>query len=451
MKTLRLTGFGIRGFVGDALSPEVVIDFAAAFGTFVGGGRVLVGRDTRASSRMFHSAVISGLTSTGCDTLDFGVCPTPILQFSVDRYGAVGAISISAGHTRMGWNALTLIGADGAVIDPLGGETVLDVYHARDFAYRPWNEVGGEEQATDFAAPYFDALEARIDADAIRRAGLTVLIDPVNGAGCGYIGAFAARLGLKLVPLNAEESGYLAHDPEPRPRNARPLASIIRTVRGDIGFVLSSDMGRLSIVSEDGETASEEYTFALIAEHVLGKRSGVLVTNCCTTRTVDDIAKLHGCPVVKTPVGQAYVVAALQDEAGVIGGEGNGSVVLPEFSRAFDGFLMMALILEAMAETGCKASGMLAAQRRYHIVKRQVSGEARRGYHALEALLEDRDWMGDGRVNLTDGIRVDWDTGWIHMRASRTEPLVRIISESRSQQEAENRAVDLARRVEELL
>jgi len=451
MKTLRLASFGIRGFVGESLTPEVVLDLASAFGTFVQGGRVLVGRDTRTSSPMLSYAVIAGLVSTGCEVLDFGVCPTPLLQFSVERYGAAGAVSISAGHTRVGWNALSLIGSSGAFIEPLGGETVLDIFHARDFLRQPWNRQGSVRVVTDFTQPYFDALEYRLDTPAIRTRKFTVVFDPVNGAGCRFLQPLAERLGLNLIAINAEESGYTAHDPEPRPRNAKQVAAIIRPVRGDIGFVASSDMGRLAIVTEEGETASEEYTFALIANHVLAKRTGVLVTNCCTTRTVDDIAQAHGARVVKTPVGQAYVMAALADEDGLIGGEGNGSVALPAFSRAFDGFLMAGLILEAMAQTGKKASELLLRLPRYHIVKRQVYGPPRRCYRALESLQTRRDWMEDGRMDMTDGIRLDWEDGWLHLRASQTEPMIRIISESRCRQRAEDRASTVARLLEQEL
>lgn len=448
MKTLRLASFGIRGSVGESLAPPTVIDFAAAFGTFTDGGRILVSRDTRGSSAMLHSAVISGLLSTGCEVVDFGICPTPILQYSTSRFKAAGAVSVSGGHTRLGVNAITLIGANGSFMDPLGGETILDIFHARDFDIRPWDGGGKLREAGDFFTPYLDALETHLDAEAIRKAGMTVVIDPVNGAGCKYIAPFAQRFGLRLVPINADESAYTAHDPEPRPRNAKQVSSLILHVCGSIGFVSSSDMGRLSIVSEDGETTSEEYTFALIANHVLRRKTGVVVTNHCTTRTVDDIAAAHGARVVKTGVGQAYILAAMADEDAVVGGEGNGSSALPEFSRAFDAFLMMGLILEAMAQRGKTASELLAELPRYHIVKRQVYGDARRCYRALESVCEREELTDGGRLVHADGTRIDWDDGWLHLRASHTEPMIRIISEAASPETAEARATRAIRLLE---
>lgn len=451
MRTLRLASFGIQGVVGEALTPEIVIDFAAAFGTFLERGPVLVGRDTRHSSPMLHAAVLSGLMSTGCDVIDFGICPTPILQFSAGPFQASGAVSISGSHSPMGYNALQLLSGRGSYIEPVVGETVLDIYHARDFSKAAWNRLGHVRAADDFARPYFQRLGELLNTDAIARAGFTVVVDPVNGAGCRFLEPFAKLLGIRLLPVNDLESGHLAHDPEPRPRNARQVAALMKHIPAHIGLVSSSDMGRLSIVSETGETASEEYTFPIIANHVLARRTGVVVTNCCTTRTVDDVAARHGAVVRKTRVGQAYVVSALADENGVLGGEGNGSVALPEFSRGFDAFLMMGLVLEAMATQGCKASDLIHDLPRYHIVKRHVAGEAQRSYQALERMAAYSEWREGGVFSAVDGLRADWSDGWLHLRASQTAPIVRIISESQTQDLAESRAVNAARLLERLL
>lgn len=450
--TLRIASFGVRGYVGISLTPKIAMDFAGAFAAHLGGGRVLLGRDTRGSSPMLHAAVTSSLVAAGCEVVDFGICPTPLLQFSARPYAAAGAISISGGHNAMGWNALTFIGADGAFLDPVGGEAVLDHYHAGDSRLVDWSHMGTVRTDRAFAAPYFDALERRLDAASIRAANLTVLIDPVGGAGCLFLDEFARRLGVRLLPINAQPSAYLAREAEPRPRSAMQMAGIIRQLGGDAGFLLSSDLTRLSLVTETGEPASEEFTFAVIANHVLGQRTGVVVTNSCTTRMIDDIARQCGVPLIKTHVGQAYVVSALLDEQGVLGGEGSGSVVLPDFSRAFDGFLMMGLVLEALAQSGRRLSELLAALPRYHIVKRQVRCDSRRGYRALDMLQTQMLARADaGPVDLTDGFRMDWPDGWIHARASRTEQLVRVISEAQSRAVAVRRADELVRAIEQEL
>lgn len=453
MKTLRMASFGMRGTVGDAITPEIVLDFACAFGTYMEAGKIMLARDTRASSPMLHAATLSGLLSTGCEVQDFEVCPTPILQFALKQDGAKGGVAISAGHNRMGGNALTLIGARGAYMDPVGGSTVLEIYHARDFLRRSWKDIGtltvmDREQ---FLNEYLDALCAFLDAEAIRRAGFSVVIDAVNGSGCSYLQPFADRLGIRLIPINGEESGYLAHDPEPRPRNARQVAAMLQHVRGDIGFVCSSDMGRVSIVSETCETLSEESTFPLLAAHLLRKKKGTVVTNCCTTRVVDDLAAQARVRLVRSPVGQAYVYSMLADENGVIGGEGNGSVIVPAFSPASDGFLIMGLVLEAMAQTGQKISQIYQALPKYQIVKRSVYGEANSCYRAMEALQSREDWSKGGMLDFTDGTRVDWADGWIHVRASRTESMIRVISESRDRAKAEGRIATVVGILEDLM
>jgi phosphomannomutase len=451
MKSLRLANYGIRGTVGDALTPTVVIDFACAFGTLMEGGTILVGRDVRFSSPMLHAAVVSGLLSVGCDVVDLGVCPTPILQYLVPRLKARGGVSVTGGHNRMGFNALTLINATGAYIEPLGGETVLEIYHARDFAKKQWNSIGVCNSLGTFAHEYFDALQAAVDVDSIRKAGFKVIIDPANGAGCGYVKSFADRLGIEATVINGDESGFFAHDPEPRPRNARQAAAIIRPLGAHVGFVCSSDMSRVSVVSEQAETLSEEYTFPLIANHVLAERTGVVVTNCCTTRTLDRVVEARGGRLVRTPVGPAYVMSAISDECGVIGGEGNGSVILPEFSAGSDGFLMMAKILEAMAQHDCTVSELLEQLERFHVVKKSVHGPMRRCYRAIEAVDDNETWCQGAQMDMTDGIRADWPDGWLHVRASRTESLIRVTSESIDERQAEARTAQVVRILEDEL
>jgi len=440
--TLRLASFGMRGYVGQSLTIRTVMDFASAFGTFIDGGRVLLARDSRSSSPMLHAAVTASLIGCGCDVLDLGICPTPMLQFSIKPLKAAGGVSITGGHHAMGWNSISLIGSDGAFIEPVGGETVLDIYHAGDFLRQRASGVGSVTEINGFEQEYFAALSRHIDADAIRRAGLTVLIDPLGGAGCPYLPTFARELGFNLIGINDQLSGYLPREAEPRPRSALQMASFIRHVHGHAGFVLSSEMGRMSMVTEAGEPASEEYTFAVIADHVLRRQpGGVVVTNCCTTRTIDDIAARHGSHVVKTPVGQAYIISALEDESGIIGGEGSGSAILPAFNRGFDGFLMMALVLEAMAVRGQSLSGLIKALPRYHIVKKSIACGSRKGYGAIEAIKSRLDAFGriEG-TDLTDGFRINWTDGWLHARASHTEQIVRVISEAAEREVAEHRA-----------
>ncbi len=443
--TLRLASFGVRGFVGESLTPRVAMDYAAAFGTFVDGGRVLLGRDTRYSSPMLHSAVLASLLSCGCEVLDFGICPTPVLQFSVRPYQAAGAISISGGHNQMGWNALTLLGRDGAFLDPATGEALLGAFHATDFLMRDAMSIGAREVVSDYFAPYLKALSAQVDREAIRRAGYTVLIDPVGGAGCPFLDDFAREFGLHLVAINQDPSGYLARDPEPRPRTARQMASFIRHVKGHVGFVLSSDMGRVSLVTDAGEPLSEEFTLPLLVRSLLRQQVGPVVTNCCTSRMVDDVVAAAGAPLLKTPVGQAFVAARMTDEQARVGGEGSGSVAVPEFSRGFDGFLAMALVLDMMARTKESLAALVRSLPRYHMVKKSAVSGSRTAYLVLDQFLAQSASFGAESVDLTDGVRLDWEDGWLHARVSHTEQIIRVLSEARTREVAERRAEEALR------
>ena len=443
MKSLRLASFGIRGFVGTSFDPRDAIHYAAAFGTFVDGGRVMLGRDTRSSSEMLHAAAMSGLMACGCEVVDCGVCPTPILQWAVPQRGAAGALSITGGHHDRGWNAIHLVGPDGAFLNHQGGGSVLDFFHSGDFLRQPWDHIGLAHDDSP-ATGYFDALEAFVDAPAIRAAAFRVVIDPVGGGGCAYLPEFARRLGLDLVAVNGDPSGYLARDPEPRPRTAKPLASIIPHLRAGAGFVLSSDMSRLSLVTESGEPVSEELTFPLIARHVLSRTPGPVVANECSSRTLDRVAADAGCPLVKSAVGQSNVVAAMIDERAVLAGEGSGGVAVAGFGRGFDGFLMMALVLEAMAKSGRPLSSLVGGLPRYFMLKRQVDLSPREA-HAAITRAERHLRMTAGAVTEGDGVRCDWPDGWVHVRVSRTEQVVRVISESETRELAESRSEDCLR------
>ena len=224
MKMLRLSSSGLRGFAGTSLTPRDIVDYASALATHIQGGPVVVGRDTRYSSPMVYSAAISGLLNAGCDIIDLGICPTPLVQFAVRHYDAAAGLSITGGHKRSGWNSLNIINSDGSIFDPLSGQTILDSFYSKDFLKADWQGMGKVIQSDSFLLPYLDNLESCINIEAIRAANFTVLMDPVGGAGAPYLDIFAKRLGLKLVPINGDVNGYLAREAEPRPRSSDPRA-----------------------------------------------------------------------------------------------------------------------------------------------------------------------------------------------------------------------------------
>ena len=437
LRLLRFSGSGVRGIVGQTLTPELITDFACAFGTYVQSGPVAVGRDTRTSGEMVKSSVFAGLLSTGCPVIDLGIGPTPIVQFMVRKLSASGGIAIGAGHNDARWNALGLINSEGTHLDPYQGEEVLDIYHSGEFTKRPWDALGTIEKRDDYLPIYLDRLCAFLDVGAIREAGFTAIIDPCNGAAAGIVDLFCERLGCQLIPINNEPTGIFPHDPEPRPRNARQIASIVKPVQADIGFLLSSDGARVSIVTDIGETVSEEYTFPLVLEHFLGRTRGPVVTNLSTTKMVDDIARRYDCPLIKSQVGQVYSLHTTLTEDAVIAGEGCGTVAVPQFHPGFDAFLAMGLILEMMAMRQKRISELLKELPQYYIVKEKVYCPPENVHNILGKV---REQYRTNKPDLTDGVRVDWNDGWLHVRASTTEPLIRVIAESNDEQTARERA-----------
>ncbi|MFB0564391.1 MAG: phosphoglucosamine mutase [Candidatus Aminicenantaceae bacterium] len=436
MKLLKIGISGVRGIVGETITPHLVMDFASAFGTYCNSQKVLLARDTRLSGPMLHTAAISALLATGCDVLDLGICPAPVLQYMVKKLKAKGAISISAGHNDSNWNALTFINQHGTYLTEYQGEEILDLYHLGKFKKVASGNLGKIKPQKDYLDTYFKSLSQFLDTESIRKANFKIIIDPCNGGGAGIVDLFCQYLNCELIPVNNEQSGYFPHDPEPRPRNAKEVASIIQITEANVGFLLSSDVSRVSIVSEDGETLSEEYTFPLVADYYLKKKPGTVITNHCTSRMIEDAADCYNCHIVKTKVGQSYSVQSLVDEGAVMAGEGSGGVAIREFQPAFDGFLTMGIILEMMAVSNKKISKIAQQLPRYHIVKEKiycppvkahsVVGEVKRLYPPQE-------------VKVLDGIKVEKKDGWIHIRASATEPMIRIISESTSKEKAQER------------
>jgi phosphomannomutase len=436
MKFLKIGISGVRGIVGDTLTPELTMDFASAFGTYINSRKVLIGRDTRNSGPMLHAATTSALLAAGCNVVDLGICPTPILQYMVKRLKARGAISISAGHNDADWNALTFINQEGTYLNSYQGEEVLDIYHLEKFKKVSTDKLGRVDYRPDELDNYFDKLTKFLNAGAIKDAGFKVVIDACNGGGAGIIDIFCKHLDCELIPVNNERTGFFPHDPEPRPRNASEVASITKIVQADAGFLLNSDVSRISIVAEDGETLSEEYTLPLIAGYFLRKQPGAVITNYSTSRMIEDVSQCLGCQVIKAKVGQSDCIQKMIEEDGVMAGEGSGSVAIKEFQPAFDGFLAMGMILEMMAVKSKKISEMVKELPKYHIMKEKIYCPPVKAHSIVNEI---RKLYASQEISTKDGIKVEWKDGWVHIRASATEPMIRVISESQSKEKAQER------------
>jgi phosphomannomutase len=414
------------------------MDFASAFGTFLHGGTVLLGRDTRVSGPMLEAACRSALAAAGCDVRALGVCPTPVLQWAVKRGRARGGISITAGHNDIQWNALTFVNREGTYLNPFQGAEVLDLFHLGRFRKAGVDGLGGVTDGSADSEAYFQALGRFLDVRSIAARKLKVVIDACNGAGAPFLGRLAGALGFELVPVNDRPNGFFPHDPEPRPRNAQQVVSVLKVVGADAGFLFNSDVSRVSIVSETGESLSEEFTFPLVADAWLTSHRGPVVTNLATSRMIEDVARGRGCPIVRTKVGQSYAVHSLLQEGGVLAGEGSGGVAVPAFHAAFDGLLTVGLVLETIARRKKSLSELVGELPRYHNVKEKlycppakvhsVVSEVKRFFHRHRG------------IDTSDGVRVDDEHGWVQVRTSTTEPMIRVVAEDRSPERARRRA-----------
>ena len=417
MRPLKIGISGVRGIVGETLTPELVVDFACAFATFVESGTVLIARDTRASGGMLSAAVRSALVSCGCRVVDLGICPTPILQFETGRSGAAGAISITASHNRAEWNALKFINADGVALSFEEAEEVLDIYHQGDFARAPWNKLGKLEDAHGVDDRYMDALVDHLDQGTIASASLRAVVDTCNGAACTIVRRLMERLGVETVLINDEPNGLFPHDPEPTPANMEQVASVMEPLKADVGFVITSDADRAAVVTERGEALSEECTLLLVADHMLSRKAGTVVTNLSTTAALDDIAREHGGQVIRARVGQGHVVRRMLEEDAVLAGEGSGGVAIGDFQPAFDALATMGFILEMLAKQRKSVSEIVATFPDYAMIKQKVSCPPEISYAVVEEVASGFDAEA---LDVTDGVRYADEDGGVHVRSSAT-------------------------------
>ncbi len=446
MRQLRISIGGVRGVVGDGLTPDVIVRFAQAFGTYVGPGTVLVSRDTRRSGEMVSQCVVAGLLGTGCEVVDLGVCPTAALQLAVRDSDAVGAIAITAGHNDSRWNALKFIRGDGVFFNPREAGELLDIYHQGKFAAATWSAIRPVQRDSTAPERHLAAIVDLVDVEAIRSAGLKVAVDCVNGACSECSPRLLEMLGCQAVAINTEPELGFPHPPEPSAANLGQLRALVRASGADIGFAHDADGDRLAVVCEDGSVPGEEATICLVAEMVFSRGDGgPLVTNLCTTNAAEDIARAHGRQTIRTPVGQAFVAEAALNFGAAVGGEGSGGVLIPRLNYANDSMASMAHILELVAKHGGKASELVRELiPPWHMIKIAVPCPVPSIFRVLEHIrqLPPPDWAEE--TNLEDGVKFRAGDRWVHIRASQTEPLVRVIAEAKRPQQARELAEEFA-------
>jgi phosphomannomutase len=437
MKPLKIGITGVRGIVGETFTPEVAVGFAQSFGTYLDGGRILVCRDTRPSGPMVRAAVISGLLAAGCDVIDLGVVPTPSLQLAVPWLKADGGIAITAGHNPSHWNALKFVRGDGLYLNPTQAEELLDIFHQGEFAKAAWDQIMPAIQHQDPIAHHIELLKRVFDVEAIKNRRFKIAVDCCNGACSRLIPLWLRECGCEVLTINDKPEAPFPHAPEPKPETMEQLSAVVKAWNADIGFAHDADGERLGIVTDLGAPLSEEFTLALATRVRLEQQVGTVVTNVSTTSAIEKIAAVYGGTVIRTPVGQTYISESMLELKAVLGGEGSGGVTVPELHSTHDSAAAVGLILEGLARSGQPVSRLVQELPQLSMVKHNLPVEPNRLYSVLQNFRLAVE-QGSLTYDLTDGIRVELPQGWIHVRASNTESIIRVIVEAEDTSGAQN-------------
>lgn len=427
MSPLVISASGVRGVVGDGLTPEVVINLVSAFGS-AREGKILVGYDTRSSNNMFKYAVFSALLSVGCEAVDGGICSTPSLQLLVKERGYRGGVMITGSHNPVEWNALKFVRDDGLFLFPEEGEELVELYRRSDFPRAAWNTLGCVSQDGSAIENHIRKIIPLIEVEDIRRRKFKVVVDACNGAGSVITPLLLERLGCEVVKVNCLTNGIFPHPPEPRSSHLSQLCQVVKDSEADVGFAHDADADRLALVSERGEAISEEYTLVLATSFILQRLRGPVVTNACTSQAVEDVAGKFGCPVRRTKVGDVYVSRLMRECGAVIGGEGNGGVIFPLINYARDGVTAVALILNYMANEDTPVSSIIEKMPRYCMFKEKIDISEIDFHRLIENIPHEFD---SSQLDFTDGVKIRLEGGWVHMRPSGTEPILRLVGEGK--------------------
>jgi len=441
---------GMRGLIGKSLTPPVAARFGAAFGSWLWTQRrpgpvgqasslskntppvVALGRDSRQSGPMIQAAVTAGLTATGCKVIRVGVLSTPGVAIAANHLKADGGMVITASHNPFPWNGIKSLRHDGVAPPPDQANDIIRRFNDNDFNY-----VGVQDllRVEDFPAGdkhHVDEVLALVDVDLIKSANLTAAVDSVHGAGGDEARHLLHALGVKLHHLYAEPTGDFPHTPEPTQENLTELSEQTAKLGADVGFAQDPDADRLAIVDENGTYIGEEYTLALCALHKLGQGE-TIAANLSTSRMIDDIAANVGATVIRTPVGEANVTAGMRDHHATLGGEGNGGIIDNRISQVRDSILGMAYLLELIAARKQPLSEIVKDIPAYAIVKDKADIDPA----VLETMPEKMQAaFADQKIDLQDGVRIDWPNKWVHVRPSNTEPIIRIIAEASDEAQA---------------
>ncbi len=427
--TLKISISGVRGVIGESLTPILLTRFAQAFGTYVGSGTIVIGRDPRTSGEMVKQAVIAGLLSSGCRVIDIGMCPVPSIQLLVRQRQAHGGIAITASHNPAQWNALKFIGGDGLFLNSGQAREMLDIYHQGEYTKVAGAEMREVEEISGATDSHIQQILDVLGPLPQREKPLRLVLDACNGAGSLVGPRLLEALGAEVITLNVTPDGLFPRPAEPLPENLGDLCATVKEHRADLGFAQDMDADRLAIVSEQGIPIGEDYTLALATLYVLGKQLGPVVANLSSSSVLQEVASRFGCPLFLTRIGEVNVTEEMQKENAVIGGEGNGGVIYPRINFARDSLTGMALILHLLAETGQTITELVNSFPRFSLIKEKLVCPS----HKIPAVLRMLRHEYSGHpMDLRDGVKVTLPVGWFLVRGSNTEPIIRVIAEADS-------------------
>lgn len=437
MSTLMVSISGVRGIVAESLTPAIIQKYAVAFGTFMNKSPLIVGRDSRTSGTSISNILKGCLQATGCEVIDIGIVPTPTVQMEILHHKAAGGVAITASHNPSEWNGLKFMDGNGRFFSPEKAGQVYELADRGDFIYKDWNQVGNEIKDSGANDRHIEAILGLpyIDVSALKKRKFSVAVDCVNGAGGMIIPRLLEKLGCKVTSINEEPDGKFAHTPEPLPENLGQLKKLVKESKADIGFAVDPDVDRCAIVDNKGQPVGEEYTLALAVKFYLSKKLGPVVVNMSTSRACEDIAKYYNCPFLRSKVGEINVVEEMVAQNAVIGGEGNGGVILPDLHLGRDAPVAIAIALQSLLEFEGSAEMLVQSLPRYHMVKDKINIEGKNPDIIINKLI---DQFADKKVDLLDGLKIDEENYWIHLRKSNTEPIIRIIAEAKTVKEAKS-------------
>ena len=445
---------GIRGTIGgrpgEGLSPLDIVKFTAAYARFIKENTtrktnvIVVGRDARLSGSMVSDLVTATLAGMGFDVVNIGLASTPTTEIAVVMEKACGGIILTASHNPMQWNALKLLNENGAFLNAEQGQKVLEYAADDDYTFATVENLGHVYKNDTYTRRHIEeVLNLKlVDTEAIRNADFTVAVDAVNSVGGVIIPQLLRALGVKnIIELNCEANGKFAHTPEPIPENLTQIADLMREGRADVGFVVDPDVDRLAIVMENGEMFVEEYTLVAVADYVLSHTPGATVSNLSSSRALRDVTVAHGCTYSAAAVGEVNVVAKMKETGAVIGGEGNGGVIYPEAHYGRDALVGVALFLTLLAKSGKKVSELKAGYPPYSIAKNKIELTPDINVDAILEAMKKK--YASEKITDIDGVKIDFEDCWVHLRKSNTEPIIRIYAEASTMDKADALALDI--------